>query len=106
MCATGTRDAPSLAVTSRDPLNALTRSAYGYVYNNPLNNSDPSGLLCVNVTDRDCLGQIGDNLMPDDIRPVVQRMYQAARAVQNSPVTVTAALVTGVTGGHCQVNGD
>jgi RHS repeat-associated protein len=29
---------------SRDPLNASTRSAYGYVYGDPLNNVDPSGL--------------------------------------------------------------
>lgn len=29
---------------SRDPLNAVTRSAYGYVYGNPLNAVDPSGL--------------------------------------------------------------
>jgi len=29
---------------SRDPLDALTRSAYGYVRNNPLNGVDPSGL--------------------------------------------------------------
>jgi hypothetical protein len=29
---------------SRDPLNAVTRSAYGYVYGNPLNGRDPSGL--------------------------------------------------------------
>jgi RHS repeat-associated protein len=28
---------------SRDPLNELTRSAYGYVYDNPLNLLDPSG---------------------------------------------------------------
>jgi uncharacterized protein RhaS with RHS repeats len=29
---------------SRDPLVSLTRSAYGYVYGNPLNATDPSGL--------------------------------------------------------------
>ncbi|MHB8662784.1 MAG: RHS repeat-associated core domain-containing protein [Acidimicrobiales bacterium] len=29
---------------SRDPVVALTRSAYGYVSNNPLNGTDPSGL--------------------------------------------------------------
>lgn len=36
--------ATPVVVTSRDPLNAATRSAYGYVYDNPLNASDPSGL--------------------------------------------------------------
>jgi RHS repeat-associated protein len=30
---------------TRDPLNALTRSAYGYVGGNPLNRADPSGLI-------------------------------------------------------------
>ena len=35
---------------TRDPLDALTRSAYGYVDGNPLNRADPSGL------DWGCLG--------------------------------------------------
>lgn len=30
---------------SRDPLNAVTRSPYGYVANNPLNGSDPTGMF-------------------------------------------------------------
>jgi RHS repeat-associated protein len=32
---------------SRDPVVATTRSAYGYVAGDPLNASDPSGLLCL-----------------------------------------------------------
>ncbi|HEX3539335.1 MAG TPA: RHS repeat-associated core domain-containing protein [Acidimicrobiales bacterium] len=32
---------------TRDPLDAVTRSAYGYVDNNPLNGSDPTGLFCL-----------------------------------------------------------
>ncbi len=31
---------------TRDPLATLTRSAYGYVAQSPLNNTDPSGLIC------------------------------------------------------------
>jgi len=31
---------------SRDPLDPLTRSAYGYVYGNPLNGADRTGLGC------------------------------------------------------------
>jgi hypothetical protein len=30
--------------TSRDPANAMTRSAYGYTHGNPLNGTDPLGL--------------------------------------------------------------
>ncbi len=29
---------------TRDPIEAITRSAYGFVYGNPLNAADPSGL--------------------------------------------------------------
>ena len=57
---------------SRDPINPLTRSPYGYVGNNPLDGTDPSGLMCWNPTDRDCLGEIADNLYPDDAPRVVQ----------------------------------
>ena len=32
---------------TRDPLDAITRSAYGYVGGNPLNSTDPSGLFCL-----------------------------------------------------------
>jgi RHS repeat-associated protein len=32
---------------SRDPMVATTRSAYGYVRDNPLNATDPSGLMCL-----------------------------------------------------------
>jgi RHS repeat-associated protein len=59
---------------SRDPINALTRSAYGYVYGNPLNATDPSGLYCVTGVaghaangDEICNGtdEVTDNLNPD-----------------------------------------
>jgi hypothetical protein len=46
---------------SRDPANAMTRSAYGYTGGNPLNMTDPSGLfgipgtdLCVAIADDNC----------------------------------------------------
>lgn len=32
---------------TRDPLDPVTRSTYGYVYNNPLNAADPTGLGCL-----------------------------------------------------------
>ena len=43
---------------TRDPLDALTQSAYGYVNNNPLNDSDPSG-LAHSFRDLPSLDQIG-----------------------------------------------
>jgi len=46
---------------SRDPIESLTREPYGYVGNNPLNYTDPSGLLgipgtnwCVDIADDNC----------------------------------------------------
>ena len=34
---------------TRDPLDALTRSAYGYVGGDPLDGTDPSGLMCWSI---------------------------------------------------------
>jgi len=42
---------------TRDPLDALTGSAYGYVNDNPLNGSDPTGLFClIHNSKGGCLG--------------------------------------------------
>jgi RHS repeat-associated protein len=38
-------DASTAQFLSRDPLSAITRSPYGYVGDNPLNGTDPSGLM-------------------------------------------------------------
>jgi len=48
---------------TRDPLNSRTRSAYGYVGNNPLNGSDPTGLYW----GEDTVNSIADNLVPDQL---------------------------------------
>ena len=41
-------------LTSRDPLEAVTRQPYTYAADNPLNGSDPSGLFCVDPTGVTC----------------------------------------------------
>ena len=38
-------DPGTASFLTRDPLNAVTRSAYGYVGNSPLNRTDPSGMI-------------------------------------------------------------
>lgn len=40
---------------SRDPISQRTRSPYGYVYGNPLNARDPSGLDCDWTSPWDCV---------------------------------------------------
>jgi RHS repeat-associated protein len=41
---------------TRDPLDALTGSAYSYVDDNPLNGSDPGGLFCIFSNSKGCIG--------------------------------------------------
>ncbi|WP_334142557.1 RHS repeat-associated core domain-containing protein [Rhabdothermincola sp.] len=83
---------------SRDPLTPLTREPYSYTGGNPLNAADPSGLMCWNPTDRDCLAEWGDNLMPDDIPGA------ATDAIRASGADVglrTASAATGLSLGIC-----
>ena len=65
--------------TSVDPIVAATRDRYEYVGSSPTNATDPSGLLCVPIV-QDCeyptverakekVGEIADNLVPDNLRP-------------------------------------
>lgn len=97
-------------VTSRDPLNAATRSAYGYGSNNPLNRADPSGLwdFCMSGVDEEasrreghqvCNGfaQVVDNFVPDDLSGPGEIYRQGVNKA--SFVDPTAALIT--TGANC-----
>lgn len=88
---------------TRDPAVSSTRSAYGYTYGNPLNAIDPSGLMCWNVTDTDCVKHLADNVVPDDMssagdvaRPVINTMDGADLA---------GVMWAGVTGGNCSFRG-
>ena len=38
-------DPDTVRFLTRDPLEPFTRSAYGYVHNDPINRIDPSGLI-------------------------------------------------------------
>jgi RHS repeat-associated protein len=68
---------------TRDPITPLTRSPYGYVYGNPLNNSDPSGLYCVTGV----AGHESDGKeICNGVSEVVQNVVQVATAPVAAPI--------------------
>jgi hypothetical protein len=62
---------------SRDPLEATTRSAYGYVNGDPLNLTDPTGLFWGEGT----------------LKRVANDVYHPVRAAVTAPVSATALAV-------------
>jgi hypothetical protein len=89
---------------TRDPLNALTRSAYGYVGGNPLNRVDPSGL------DWSCITNPGscDLPIPDSWEEALgshtAHQVRAGAAVMGTIALVVAgaAYVAGAGAGACR----
>ena len=76
---------------SVDPLAAGTRDRYGYTGGNPLNATDPTGLMCWNPTDSACLGELADNVAPDDLSGPAS----GARRIVNVPVDLAAIILAG-----------
>lgn len=81
---------------TRDPIEPLTRSAYGYVYGNPLNATDPSGLIgipgtdwWVDIGDPNCNSNADGESLKDS--PGAVRDY-----VYDNPGTVATATAVGV----------
>jgi len=75
---------------TRDPYAAATRSAYAYVFGNPLSGIDPSGLC-------------------SDWNPIcavvgfVEKAVDVVVAVKNAPVTAVTTAANVVTGGDCRL---
>lgn len=83
---------------SRDPLVALTRSPHAYVYDNPLNASDPLGLGClVHKSNGGCLGA---SVVHEVQQPVAMFATLASHASAVAQ-TVAAACAAGVITGEC-----
>ena len=76
---------------TRDPMEALTRSAYGYVNNNPINATDPTGLWClVHNDDGGCKGARAIEQHADDVSNVaggVAIVCGGITALAPNPVT-------------------
>jgi RHS repeat-associated protein len=81
---------------SRDPANAMTRSAYGYVGGNPLNATDPSGLFGIPFTDR-CIDILDDscnsNADGESFAESPRMTWRASRALINGPTNAVAYAV-------------
>ncbi len=79
---------------TRDPANAITQSAYSYVNNNPLNFTDPSGLLCLDV---DCI--VNDvKVVSGAVQAGADAVAIGAAVLGFEPVAAGALAVAGVAG--------
>ena len=71
---------------SRDPLNPITRSAYGYTGNSPLNGTDPSGLWSIDLPVPFSLGSLTGpiNCIGTDCESIADQNQGAAQAATNA----------------------
>lgn len=90
-----------------DPLVGLTQSPYGYVYDNPLNATDPTGLGCGWTSPWDCAGSAASAVVSgaetvggaiNSVRAPVAHLLQQAADVTGTfgAATSTSALVASV----------
>ena len=91
---------------SRDPLNAMTRSPYGYVYGDPLNRVDPSGLApwdgtCIRgvncPVETQSLGESWGQSFREDHPEVAQGIVDYSSGVLAVNPITTATNATGLT---------
>jgi RHS repeat-associated protein len=78
-------DPATATFLSRDPLNAMTREAYGYVGGNPLNATDPSG-MCGFLGDGPCTpGGVKDDAKKrlDDLKEKAKEANDVALRIWN-----------------------
>ncbi len=81
---------------TRDPIEAITREAYGYTYGNPLNATDPSGLWSVDLPGDWCFGTDDDCENPHNghATPVSQPIVNfAGGALDLNPMFMIAQAV-------------
>jgi RHS repeat-associated protein len=86
---------------SRDPIEQLTRQAYSYVNNNPLNGTDPSGLSCGWTSPWDCASDVGRAAVSGAIAVGNTAAGLAAGATGDYSTTLLNAV--GITPNTCSV---
>ncbi|MBI2705676.1 MAG: hypothetical protein HYX32_10365 [Actinobacteria bacterium] len=85
---------------TRDPISALTRSAYGYVGGNPLNGVDPSGLQAAGWGCKNEGGGPNDLLsQTDDWAGYVAIVFGVCALVTAGVRTVAGSIAAGVVAG-------
>jgi hypothetical protein len=86
---------------NRDPLVAVTRQAYAYGANSPLNFTDPTGTNIGPIPTS--VDEVTEDLgaVKDAAVDAVERSVDVITAVKNAPITVTTAAINSWTGGDC-----
>jgi hypothetical protein len=88
---------------TRDPANAITRSAYGYVYGNPLNATDPSGLYC--LTGVKGHREDGSEIC-NGASEVANNVYHPVRAAVTAPQSAAGLATNLGAGADCRWNSE
>lgn len=87
---------------SRDPAVAATRSAYGYVYGNPLNGSDPSGMFGLGFKIPDWVPVVGGSDCVDIGDSNCNSVKEQNPAASQAAADVAGGVINGMALGHGQ----